>query len=60
MSEPTIFIRERPAGWGVVVKPLLRGANNLGPLTHDEAAAYAETLREAHGFPVVDEAETGS
>ncbi len=52
----TIYIRQRPAGWGVVIKPLLPGANDLGPLSRTKARAYAKKLAEQHGFPIVEEA----
>ena len=51
----TIFIRHRPAGCGVVVKPHHPGANDLGPFTYAEARAYADKLHEQHGYPVEDE-----
>ena len=51
----TIYIRKRPAGHGVVVKPLHPGANNLGPMTKAQAVAYANTLNARLGFPIVDQ-----
>lgn len=51
----TIFIRQRPAGWGVVVKPFLPGASALGPFSLTAARKYAKKLEAQHGFPIEEE-----
>lgn len=57
MSERTIFIRHRPAGFSVVIKggQSIPGANNLAITDHASAVSYADLLHEKHGFPIDDQ-----
>jgi hypothetical protein len=58
MSERTIFIRNRPAGFHVVVKPPANvNRFDFLPDQHADAATYAKELHEANGWPVVDETD---